>query len=145
MTVNPIREGFHTVTPYLLVKEVVRLLSFLPAAFDAEVVTRETRPDGTIMHAEVRVGDSMVMMGEASDDFKPMPSSIYLYVTDCDAVYAQALQAGGASIFPVMNLPSGERYGGVRDPCGNIWWVATHVEDLTPEEQAKRWREFQGA
>ncbi len=95
------------------------------------------------MHAEVRIGDSMLMMGEASSDFGPMPTSIYLYVTDCDAVYIRAMQAGGTSVFEVMDLPSGERYGGVKDPCGNIWWIATHVEDLSPEEQAKRWRDFQ--
>jgi uncharacterized glyoxalase superfamily protein PhnB len=143
MAVDPIREGFNTITPYLLVKGVAQLLTFLPEAFAAQVLARETGPDGRIMHAEVRIGDSMLMMGEASSDFGPMPTSIYLYVTDCDAVYKRAVQAGGTSVFGVMDLPSGERYGGVKDPCGNIWWIATHVEDLSPEEQAKRWREFQ--
>jgi uncharacterized glyoxalase superfamily protein PhnB len=142
MTVKPIRDGFHTVTPYLLVQGVARLITFLTEAFTAEVLSRETRPDGTIMHAEVRVGDSMVMMGEASDEFGRMPTSIYLYVTDCDAVYRRALEVGGSSVFEIMNLPSGERYGGVKDPCGNIWWIATHVEDVPPEEQARRWLEF---
>ena len=70
------------------------------------------------------------------------PTSIYLYVTDCDTVYQTALSSGGVSIFPIMTLPSGERYGGVKDPCGNIWWVATHVEDVTPEEEERRWKEF---
>ena len=143
MAANPIRDGFSTITPYLLVEGATRLLAFLSEAFAAQVPARETRPDGTIMHAEVRIGDSMLMMGEASSDFGPMPASIYLYVTECDAVYQRALQAGGTSIFEVMDMPSGERYGGVRDPCGNIWWITTHVEDLSPEEQAKRWREFQ--
>jgi PhnB protein len=119
------------------------LLTFLPEAFAARVLARETRPDGTIMHAQARIGNSMLMMGEANSDFGPMPTSIYLYVTDCDAVYHQALQAGGTSVFAVMDLPSGERYGAVKDPCGNIWWIATHVEDPSPEVQAKRWREFQ--
>jgi uncharacterized glyoxalase superfamily protein PhnB len=127
----------------LLVEGVSRLLTFLPEAFAAQVVACETRPDGTIMHAEVRVGDSMLMMGEASSEFAPMPASIYLYVTDCDAVYERALEAGGTSVFSLMDLPSGERYGAVKDPCGNIWWIATHVEDVSPEEQARRWREFQ--
>ncbi len=71
-----------------------------------------------------------------------MPTSIYLYVPDCDTVYQQALAAGGVSVFEMMDLPSGERYGGVKDPFGNIWWIATHVEDLSPEEQERRWREF---
>jgi uncharacterized glyoxalase superfamily protein PhnB len=142
MPVNPIRKGFHAITPYMLVDGVNRLLTFLPEAFDAELLASETRPDGAIMHAEMRIVDSMLMMGEASDEFGPMPSSIYLYVTDCDAVYQRALSAGGTSIFEVTTLPSGERYGGIKDPCGNIWWIATHVEDISPEEQARRWREF---
>jgi uncharacterized glyoxalase superfamily protein PhnB len=95
------------------------------------------------MHAELRVGDSMLMLGEASEQFKPMPASVYLYVPDCDTVYHRALSTGGISVFPLMTLPSGERYGGVKDPCGNIWWVATHVEDVTPEEEERRWKTFQ--
>ena len=143
MAVNPVREGFNTITPYLLVEGVAQLLTFLPQAFAAQILAREARPDGTIMHAEARIGGSMLMMGEASSDFGPMPTSISLYVADCDAVYKRALQAGGTSVFGVMDLPSGDRYGGVKDPCGNIWWIASHVEDLSPEEQAARWREFQ--
>jgi len=143
VTAKPIRDGFHTITPYLFVRGVPQLITFLSEAFSAQVLSRESRPDGTIMHAELRVGDSMLMVGEATDEFGPMPTSIYLYVTDCDAVYRRALQVGGSSVFEIMNLPSGERYGGVKDPCGNIWWIATHVEDVPPEEQAKRWREFQ--
>jgi len=84
-----------------------------------------------------------VMMAEAIDAFGPMPVSIYLYVTDSDLVYKKALEEGGISIFPIMTLPSGERYGGVKDPCGNIWWIATHVEDMSPEEEERRWKEFQ--
>jgi uncharacterized glyoxalase superfamily protein PhnB len=94
------------------------------------------------MHAEMRIGNSMLMLGEAPDEFGPMPTSIYLYVTDSDAAYERALEAGGISIFPIMTLPSGERYGGVKDPCGNIWWIATHIEDVPPEEEERRWREF---
>lgn len=143
MGVNPIREGFRTVTPYLFVAGAPRLLAFLHAAFDAESLAQEARPDGTVMHAELRIGDSMLMLAEASDEFGPMPTSIYLYVEDCDAVYQRALTAGGTSVFEIMTLPSGERYGGVKDPCGNIWWIATHVEDVPQEEQQRRWREFQ--
>jgi PhnB protein len=142
MTVKPIRDGFHTVTPYFFAEGAARLIPFLSEAFDAEVLSREDRPDGAIMHAEVRIGDSMLMLGEASGEFGPMQTSIYLYVTDCDTVYRRALDAGGSSVFEIMTLPSGERYGGVKDPCGNVWWIATHVEDLSPEEQARRWLEF---
>ncbi len=95
------------------------------------------------MHAEIHIGNSMLMPGEATAELGRMPTSIYLYVTDCDAVYQRALEAGDISVFDIMNLPSGERYGGVKDPCGNIWWIATHVEDVSPEEQEKRWGEFQ--
>ena len=84
----------------------------------------------------------MLMLADATAQFGAMPTSIYLYVTDCDAVYQSALHAGGVSIFPIMTLPSGERYGGIKDPVGNIWWVATHVEDVPPEEEERRWREF---
>ena len=142
MSVKPIPDGFHAVTPYLFTQDAARLIEFLEAAFNGELTARETRPDGAIMHATMRVGDSMLMLADAMSPFGPMPASIYLYVRDSDAVYNSALNAGGVSVFPVMALPSGERYGGVKDPCGNIWWVATHVEDVPPEEQERRWQQF---
>ena len=143
MTVKPIREGFHTITPYLLVNGgLSELIAFVVEAFGADELCREAGPGGSIMHAEVRVGSSMLMLGQASERFPAMQGSIYLYVDDCDVVYAKALEAGGVSVMEVTTLPSGERYGGVRDLCGNVWWIATHVEDVTPEEQARRWREF---
>jgi len=99
-------------------------------------------PDWVKGNPEMRIGDSMLMLADATAQFAAMPTSIYLYVTDSDAVYQSALHAGGVSIFPIMTLPSGERYGGIKDPAGNIWWVATHVEDVPPEEEERRWREF---
>lgn len=143
MTTKPIRDGFHTLTPYIFARDATRLIEFISVGFAGEVTFRKERPDGSIIHAEMRVGDSMLMLGEASDQFGPMPTSIYLYVTDCDAVYQTALKCGGLSVFPMMTLPSGERYGGIKDPCGNIWWVATHVEDVPPDEEERRWKEFQ--
>ncbi|MGH7938983.1 MAG: VOC family protein [Bryobacteraceae bacterium] len=142
MSIKPIPEGFHAVTPYLFAQGASRLIEFISAAFDGEVISRQARPDGAIMHAVMRVGDSMLMLADAIPPFEPMPTSIYLYVTDCDAVYDAALDSGGVSVFPMMTLPSGERYGGVKDPCGNIWWVATHVEDVPDDEQERRWKEF---
>lgn len=142
MTVKPIRDGFHTVTPYLFAEGVSRVIDFISAAFDGEILFRHESPDGTDMHAEMRVGNSMVMLGESSDEFPPMPSSIYLYVTDCDTQFQSALDAGGISVFDVRDLPSGERYSGVEDPCGNLWWIATHKADPTPEEEEKGWKEF---
>lgn len=142
MPAKPIREGFHTLTPCLFAQGASRLIEFICAAFCGEVTFRKDRPDGSLMHCEMRVGDSMLMLGDATAEFGPMPTSLYLYVTDCDAVYQSALNVGGISVFPMMTLPSGERYGGVRDPCGNIWWVATHVEDVSADEEDKRWKEF---
>ncbi len=140
--VPPIREGFRTITPYLFAENAAKLLEFITRAFGAEEVYRKDRLDGAITHAELRVGDSMLMLGEAPLQFGPMPASIYVYVTDSDSLYQRALDAGGTSVFPIMTLPNGERYGGVKDPFGNIWWIATHVEDVPPEEEERRWKEF---
>ena len=142
MPARPIREGFHTLTPYLFAEGASRLIDFICAAFGGTVTFRKDRPDGSLMHCEIQVGDSMLMLGDATAEFGPMPASLYLYVNDCDAVFRSALDAGGVSVFPMMTLPSGERYGGIKDPCGNIWWVATHVEDVSAEEEDRRWKEF---
>ncbi len=142
MPTKPIPDGFHAVTPYLFAQGASRLIEFISAAFHGEVIFRQTRPDGAIMHATMRIGDSMLMLADPTPQFGPMPASIYLYVHDSDTVYHSALKAGGVSVFPIMTLPSGERYGGVKDPCGNIWWVATHVEDVPLDEQERRWKEF---
>lgn len=140
---NPIRDGFRTITPYLFAQNASQLMEFISVAFGGSETYRKERPDGAITHAEMRIGDSMLMLGEATPQFGPMPTSVYLYVADSDRVYRQALEAGGVSVFPIMTLPNGERYGGVKDPCGNIWWIATHVEDVPPEEEEKRWKQFQ--
>src|SRR5215831_1322354 len=131
MSVKPIPEGFAALTPYLFAQGASRLIEFISAAFEGELIFQQKRPD------------SMLMLADPTPEFGPMPTSIYLYVADCDPVYQAALNAGGVSVFPLMTLPSGERYGGIKDPCGNIWWVATHVEDVPPEEQGRRWKNFQ--
>jgi uncharacterized glyoxalase superfamily protein PhnB len=138
MAVKPIPEGFHSITPYLIVRGVPQLLDFLKKAFGAQEDHRTALPDGTIMHAQVRIGDSPVMMGEAHSGFQVMPCSLYLYVEDTDAVYRRALDAGGTSIMEPANQFYGDRNAGVRDPAGNSWWIATHLEDVAPEEIAKR-------
>jgi uncharacterized glyoxalase superfamily protein PhnB len=96
------------------------------------------RPDGGVMHAEVKIGDSTVMMGEPMGDWKAKPCSLYLYVEDVDAVYRRAIQAGGTSVGGPKDQFYGDRTGGVIDPCGNYWGIATHVEDVSHEEMAKR-------
>jgi uncharacterized glyoxalase superfamily protein PhnB len=139
MSVKPIPDGYQTVIPYLLVEGAAELTTFLTTAFGAKVRQRLDRPDGSIMHVELQIGDSVVMIGEPMVEFGPMPSSIYLYVEDCDAFYQRALQAGATSVMPPTDMThAGERYGGVKDSSGNLWWVATHIEDVSPEEQVRR-------
>ncbi len=139
MAVKPIPDGFHTVTPYLTVPGVARLIDFLKQAFDAkEVAPRFAQPDGRIMHAEVKIGDSIVMMGEPQAPWPTMPASMYLYVKDTDAAYKRALQAGATSLMEPADQFYGDRNAGVKDRSGNVWWIATHIEDVKPEEMGKR-------
>lgn len=138
MAVKPIPDGYHSVTPYLVVQGVAKLLDFLKQAFEAQEIHRMPRPDGSIMHAEVSIGNSIVMMGEPMGELKPTPGSIYLYVNDTDATYKRALQAGATSMTEPADQFYGDRNAGVKDPVGNIWWIATHKEDVPPEELAKR-------
>lgn len=139
MPVNPIPAGHHTITPYIAVEDARGLMEFLKKAFSAvETHAPTTRPDGTVMHAEVKIGDSPVMLAEACGEWKPRNACLYLYVEDCDALYAQAIAAGGTSIMPPMDMFYGDRSGGINDPFGNMWWVATHIEDVPSEEISKR-------
>ncbi len=138
MAVKPIPDGYHTVTPYLVVEGAAKLLDFLERAFGAKVTERVERPDGAIGHAEVRLGDSMVMLGEAGAQWKPMPALIYLYVPDADSTYQRALQAGATSVMAPANQFYGDRSAAVKDPFGNMWWMGTHVEDVSPEEMKRR-------
>ena len=138
MAVNPVPDGFHTVTPYLVVSGAARLIEFLERAFDGKATVCSTKPDGTIGHAEVRIGDSAIMMGEACGEWKALPCAIYLYVPDTDAVYRRALEAGATSIMEPADQFYGDRNAGVKDPCGNLWWIATHIEDVSPEELKRR-------
>jgi PhnB protein len=142
MAVKPIPDGYHTVTPYLTVEGASSLIEFLKEAFDAQETERVVQPDGTIMHAEVRIGDSVVMLSDAMGERKPMPTGIYLYVNDADATYQCALQAGATSMMEPANLFYGDRHGSVKDPAGNYWSIATHIEDVPREELAKRAEDF---
>ena len=137
-TVQPVPDGFHTVTPYLVAKGVSKLIDFVKRAFDAQEIFVMRRPDGVVSHAEMKIGDSIIMMGEARGQWQPSASTIYLYVNDADALYRQALNAGGVSLQDMADQFYGDRSGGIKDPCGNMWWVATHVEDVAPEELERR-------
>ena len=142
MAVKPIPDDRPRLTPYLIVQGVPQLIDFMKEVFDAEERHRTTRPDGRVVHAEVRIGDSAVMMGEPTGKWKPMPGSIHLYVNDADATYKRALQAGATSLMEPADQYHGDRYGGVEDPAGNHWWIVTHIEDVSPEDMAKREKEF---
>jgi len=145
-SVKPIPDGFHSVTPYLVVEGVPKLITFLEQAFDANEIERIPGPDGAVAHAEVRIGDSIVMMGSPRGETKAMPTTLYLYVTDIDATYTRALAAGGVSISEPTDQFYGDRTGAVRDPGGNEWHIATHVEDVSKEQLTKRMQAFsQGA
>lgn len=139
MAVKPIPDGYHTVTPYLVVEGAARMIDFMKAAFGAEEVFRMNGKDeGTVAHAEVRIGDSMIMIGEAGGEHKARPSMICLYVEDVDATYQRAVAAGATSLSEPANQFYGDRSGGVTDASGMQWWISTHVEDVTPEELATR-------
>jgi PhnB protein len=142
MVNNFIPDGFHTVTPYLTVQGANQLLEFVKAAFDAEEVLCMKQPDGTIRHAAVRIGDSMVELAEARKEWAPMPGAIHLYVSDTDAVYERSLQAGATSLQEPTDMDYGERGAAVKDPVGNHWYIATHIEDLSSEELVKREADF---
>jgi PhnB protein len=138
MAVQPIPVGYHTVTPYLIVESASELIDFLQAAFNAQGVQQMTGADGRIVHAEVKIGDSIVMVSDASDEWRAMPSTLHLFVTDTDAMYQAALQAGATSLMEPADQFYGDRSAGVEDSCGNRWWLATHIEDVSPDELAKR-------
>ena len=130
MTVKPVREGFHTITPYLIVQEAASLIDFVKQAFEAAEQFRGTGSAGGI-HAELKIGDSMVMIGGGGAwNGEPSPATLYLYVEDTDAMYKRALQAGATSIMEPANQPYGDRLGGVKDAFGNVWYISTHIEDV---------------
>jgi PhnB protein len=141
--VKPIPDGFHTVTPYLIVDGAKKVIDFMQQALGAKYDHEPTlRPDGKIMHATLSIGNSMVMISEASEHVRAMPAMLYLYVPDVDAAYQQAVKAGATSIMEPSDQFYGDRYGGVKDPAGNSWFFGTHIEDVAPAEIKKRAAEF---
>jgi len=139
---KPIPQGYHSVTPYLAVQGVPKLITFLKQAFNAEEKERLTTPDGRVSHAEVKIGDSIIMMGEPMGESKSMPGMIYLYLEDTDSAYKRALEAGATSLRAPSDMFYGDRNAAVTDPVGNQWWIATHKEDVPPEEIVRRAEAF---
>lgn len=145
-TVKPIPEGYHTVTPYLIVKNAARAIEFYKKAFGATELMRMAEPSGRIGHAEIRIGDSPIMLADevpemgfrSPESLGGSPVSILLYVEDVDAVFSQAVATGAKVQRPVADQFYGDRTGGVTDPFGHIWYIATHKEDVSPEEMRKR-------
>jgi PhnB protein len=123
-------EGLHNVNPYLHPLRAEPLIGFLKRAFAAQEVAKHASPDGVVHHAVVRIGDSVVEMGEAHGKYEPLPAMFYLYVPDCDSLYRRALAAGAKSLHELTDQPYGDRNGAVTDPTGNIWYIATHVKDV---------------
>ena len=136
--VSPVPEGYHRVTPYLVVADGEGLITFLKQAFGAVEFSRTLRPDGSIANAGLRLGDSMMMVAQAQGPWKPMPAGFYLYVPDTDATYQAALAAGGVSLMEPSDQFYGDRNAGVQDPWGNNWWIATHIEDVDEAEVQRR-------
>jgi uncharacterized glyoxalase superfamily protein PhnB len=137
MAVNSIPKGYHTVTPFINVKDAKRLIEFLQKAFDAEV-KGISEHEGVVMHSEILIGNSMIMLAEASDKFPAVKVNHYLYVQDTDSTYNKAIEAGGESIMEPTNQFYGDRNAAVKDFAGNQWWIATHIEDVSEEEMEKR-------
>ena len=140
MAVKPIPDGYHTITPYMAVKDADGLIDFLKKAFDSKVEIHRL-PDGTIVNAQATVGDSMVLIGQVTKDYpdnRLMPAMLYLYVEDADAWYRKAVAAGAESIREPEDQVYGDRVGAVRDLANNQWWFATHKEEMSSEELVRR-------
>ncbi|MGH9533580.1 MAG: VOC family protein [Terriglobales bacterium] len=139
MPVAPVPEGYHTVTPYLTVRDARQLIEFVRQAFGATLRTEPMQdPSGRVAHAEVQLGDSVVMLGEPMAGTAPRPSLLHLYLPDVDAAYERALAAGAKSVRAPEDQFYGDRSAGVEDGNGNQWWLATHVEDLSEAEMRRR-------
>jgi PhnB protein len=124
-----IPEGFHMITAYLHPLRAEPVISFLKRAFGAEELEKYASPDGVIHHAKIKIGDSVLEMGEANGPYQPMPSVFYLYVPNVDAMYSRALNAGATSTSEPVDQPYGDRMAGVRDVFGNQWYIATHIRE----------------
>jgi uncharacterized glyoxalase superfamily protein PhnB len=125
-----IPEGLNNVNVYMHPLRAEPVISFLKRAFEAQELARYASPDGVVIHAEIRVGTSVVEMGESHGKYPPMPTMVYLYVPDCDDVYRRALAAGATSVSEPVDQTYGDRSGAVKDVFGNTWYIATHIKDV---------------
>ncbi len=147
--VKPIPDGYHSITPSLICSNAAAAIDFYKKAFGAQEIMRMPSPDGKISHAELKIGDSAFML---SDEFPgravppnpkaPPSSELFLYVTDADTTFKRAIEAGAKSEMPMQDMFWGDRYGKVVDPSGHHWGIATHKEDVAPEDMKRRAAEF---
>jgi PhnB protein len=146
MATKPIPEGYHTVSPYLAVDDAARAIEYYETAFGAKELVRMDAPGGKIGHAELEIGNSRIMLSDpfpqastkSPKELGGTSSSVFLYVEDVDAVVKQATNAGASITMEVADQFWGDRFGSVIDPFGHSWSIATHIEDLTPDEIAER-------
>jgi PhnB protein len=146
MAVKPIPDGYHTATPYLVVNDAAKAIDFYKQAFGAVELMRFDAPGGKIAHAEIRIGNSPIMLADEMPDmgykspqaYGGSPVGLMLYVEDADATFAQAIQAGGQKVRPVQDQFYGDRSGNLVDPFGHMWTISTHKEDVPVEEMQRR-------
>jgi uncharacterized glyoxalase superfamily protein PhnB len=149
-SVNPIPEGMHTVTPHLICAGAAEAIEFYRKAFDAVELTRMPGPGGKVMHASMRIGDSVIMLNDENAEwgsfgakhFKGSPVTIHLYVENADALFEQAVRAGATVTMPLADMFWGDRYGKVEDPFGHQWSIGTHVREVSAEEMQKAMAEM---
>lgn len=150
MSSTSIPAGYHSVTPAIVVRDAAKAIDFYKRAFGAEEISRMAGPDGSIMHAEIRIGDSLVMLGEENEQWgtrSPLSlggvhGSLHIYVADADASFNRAIQAGATMRYPLEDAFWGDRYGKVTDPFGHEWGIATRVKELSPAEMEEAGREW---
>ncbi len=142
MAVKAIPDDYHAVTPFLTVDGAGKLIDFMKEAFGAQERMRMPMPDGKVAHAELTIGDSVIMVSDATPEFSAMPGSIHLYVEDCDATFKKAVAAGARSQMEPKDQFYGDRSANVTDPAGNRWSIATHIEDVGEEDMMKRMSEM---
>jgi uncharacterized glyoxalase superfamily protein PhnB len=141
--VKPIPEGYHTITPYLVVDGAEKIIRFMKEAFGAQPVFEPMMgPNGKVMHAEFKIGNSIVMISDSSERAQATSAMLYLYVPNVDAVYQKAIKAGATSLMEPADQFYGDRSGGVTDVAGNRWHIGTHIEDVSPADLKKRAAEF---
>lgn len=149
-TVNPIPEGYHSLTPFIVCTDAAKAIDFYREVFDAEVLSRNDGPDGRVMHAEIRIGDSILQLADPSPEFGLVAppdegtasASLALYCADVDATFARAVAAGATVREPVQTFVTGDRFGSTLDPFGRRWAIMTRVEDVSREEAERRVNEW---